>query len=322
VKISVIIPTYNSAAVIRMTLDSVLRQTVAPAEILVLDDGSTDETISILNSYKPRVTIFRQTNRGVAAARNELCRRADGDFIAFLDHDDLWHPRYLEIQSQSFAMNPEAAAFFTRQHDFYGLGDYEWNADLNDYSVAGEIISPVNFMRRYNNSTGTFYSMSFCCMPKSVLKKLGDEPFCEQLSGVDDCYLCNLLPFFGPVVFKPAPLVAYRVTQQAQSVNQLKNYKLVVEVFKLLEKRYRTFGDAQLLNTYNAAFAVKRRNYGKTLMGVGRVAEARNQFLNASTLAGGFASAGKSFLLLGSSFLPKMLQPHWPAANRVSKVQP
>ena len=321
-KISVVIPAYNSAAVIRHTLDSVLRQTIQPDEILVLDDGSTDETLSILHSYEPRVSVFRRQNRGVAAARNELCQRAGGDLIAFLDHDDVWHPRYLEIQSQSFVMNPSAAAFFTRHDNFDGVGDYEWSRVSLDFSAATEIISPANFVERYNNSTGTFYSMSFCCIPKSVMMRLGDRPFCEQVSGVDDCYICNLLPLFGPVVFKSIPLVAYRITQQAQSVNQLKNFKLVVDAFQLLENRYQAFGDTQLWNAFNAAFAGKRRRFGKTLMGEGRIAEARSQFLNALRLAGGSASARKSFLLLCLSFMPKTLQPRWPSAHRVSEVQP
>ena len=82
-KVSVLIPTYNSASFIQITLESVLHQTIAPTEILVMDDGSTDETISILGSYKPRISVFQQRNRGVADARNELCRRARGDLIAF-----------------------------------------------------------------------------------------------------------------------------------------------------------------------------------------------------------------------------------------------
>lgn len=125
-KISVVIPTYNSAAVIRLTLDSVLRQTVPPHEILVLDDGSTDDTVAIVESYAPKVSVIRQSNHGVAAARNELSRRATGELIAFLDHDDLWHPRYLEIQGQAYSANPDAVAFFTRHDNFYGLGVYDW----------------------------------------------------------------------------------------------------------------------------------------------------------------------------------------------------
>ena len=127
VKITVAIPTYNSTATIRSTLESVLAQTARPDEILVLDDGSTDDTISILESYKPRVALFRQENQGVAGTRNALCARASGDLIAFLDHDDIWHPSYLEVQRYFFVEYSEAAAFFTAHVNFNGYGSYEWN---------------------------------------------------------------------------------------------------------------------------------------------------------------------------------------------------
>lgn len=318
-KISVVIPTYNSAAVIRLTLDSVLCQTVKPQEILVLDDGSSDDTVGILKSYAPRVTVIEQANRGVAAARNELSRRATGDLVAFLDHDDLWHPRYLEVQSGQFAKHPQAAAFFTRHDNFNGYGDYAWSDEGWDRGSETEVIEPVNFMERYNRSTGTFYSMSFCCVPKAVLAGLGEPPFYEAVSGVDDCYLCNLLPLAGPVVFTPSQLVAYRVTGGAQSVNQLKNFKLVVDAFQRLEPRYQTVADARLRRAFQIEFAGKRRRFGKTLMGAGRVNEARAQFWQALRQAGQPASAVKSFSLGCLSHLPKFLQPRWPASQRGSQ---
>lgn len=320
--ISVVIPTYNSAAVIRLTLDSVLRQTVPPNEILVLDDGSTDDTVSILESFAPKVSVIRQSNRGVAAARNELSRLATGDLIAFLDHDDLWHPRYLEVQSGQFARHPQAAAFFTRHDNLNGYGDYPWSNAGWDHDGETEVIDPVSFMERYNSSAGTFYSMSFCCLPKAVLAQLGEAPFCEAVSGVDDCYLCNLLPLAGSVVYTPAQLVAYRVTGNAQSVNQLNNFRLVVDVFQLLEHRYRACGDPQLWNAFRIAFAGKRRRYGKTLMGAGRVAEARSQFLAALGLANMSSSAAKSIFLFTLSCLPSALQPQWPSSLRRSGGQP
>src|SRR5262245_6496134 len=101
-KVSVAIPTYNSARFIQTTLKSVLSQSVAPNEILVVDDGSTDETVAILSSYGSSIRVIRQSNQGVAAARNALARHVNGDLVAFLDHDDLWHPRYLETQCSSF----------------------------------------------------------------------------------------------------------------------------------------------------------------------------------------------------------------------------
>ncbi len=321
-KISVVIPTYNSAAVIRLTLESVLRQTVPPQEILVLDDGSSDDTVAILKSYAPRVTVIEQANRGVAAARNELSRRATGDLVAFLDHDDLWHPRYLEVQSGQFAKHPKAAAFFTRHDNFNGYGDYQWNEEGWDRGIETEIIDPVRFVERYNSSTGTFYSMSFCCLPKVVLTRMGAAPFCEAVSGVDDCYLCNLLPLEGAVVFTPSRLVAYRVTGSAQSVNQLKNFQQVVKVFQLLEDRFRNASDAKLLRGFLLAFAGKRRRYGKTLMGAGNVPEARSQFRQAIGLAVQPASLVKSGALLVLSYMPAPLQPRWPSSQRASLAKP
>lgn len=315
-KVSVVIPTFNSAKVIRKTLDSVLRQTCPAEEILVLDDGSQDETVSVLESYKPRITVLQQANRGVAAARNVLCEKAGGNFIAFLDHDDLWHPRYLEVQRGQFEKHPQAAAFFVCHENFNGFGDFDWSKlDLN-FMTAPEVIGPVRFVERYNKSTGTFYSMSFCCIPKSTLAKVDGPPFCEEVSGVDDCYLCNLLPLQGPVVFTPIRLVAYRLTSSAQSVNQLKNFKQVVDVFEKLEARYVRSGDARLLGAFNAAFAGKRRRYGKTLMGAGRVAEARSEFRKAARRSPAVDSRVKSLGLYFASLLPKFFQPRWPASQR------
>src|SRR4051794_25124057 len=101
-KFSVLMPAYNAADTIDQALQSVFAQTVRPHEILVVDDGSTDATGAIIARYRQRVQYFQQANAGVAAARNALCARAGGDVIAYLDADDSWHPRYLEIQQKNF----------------------------------------------------------------------------------------------------------------------------------------------------------------------------------------------------------------------------
>src|SRR4051794_23550692 len=126
-KVSALIPTYNSAATIRGTLDSVLAQTAPADEILVMDDGSTDSTVSILESYRPRITVLQQRNGGVAQARNMLCARATGELLPFLDHDDFWHPDYLKTQRQLFPNHPRPVAFFTGHATLYGAGNYtQW----------------------------------------------------------------------------------------------------------------------------------------------------------------------------------------------------
>ena len=99
VTISVVIAAYNAAKYIRETLDSVLAQSYPPLEIIVVDDGSTDETAAIVRSYAGRVRLVQQENRGEPAARNVGIRHAKGDYIAFVDSDDLWMPEKLERQA-------------------------------------------------------------------------------------------------------------------------------------------------------------------------------------------------------------------------------
>src|SRR4029450_5225599 len=94
-KVSVIIPTYNGAGFIGETIDSVLEQTYQDFELIVVDDGSTDETHKVLNSYGDKLKICSQANRGVTAARNAGIQAASGELIAFLDHDDLWEKEKL-----------------------------------------------------------------------------------------------------------------------------------------------------------------------------------------------------------------------------------
>jgi glycosyltransferase involved in cell wall biosynthesis len=106
-RISVIIPAYNAAAYIERALQSVLNQTRAAEEIIVINDGSTDATSEILKQYKGKIRIIEQVNAGVSAARNTGIRAASGDWIAFLDADDEWLPEKLTKQCQFHQAHPE-----------------------------------------------------------------------------------------------------------------------------------------------------------------------------------------------------------------------
>src|SRR3989338_2429905 len=97
--VSVVIPTYNRAVRVKNAIDSVLSQTAADYEIVVVDDGSTDGTADIIHStYGSKVILIEQENKGVSAARNTGVRAARGDLIAFLDNDDRWMPEKLQTQ--------------------------------------------------------------------------------------------------------------------------------------------------------------------------------------------------------------------------------
>ena len=104
--ISVIIPAYNYAHYLREAIDSALAQMLPPLEVIVVDDESTDETPQVLAAYGDRIRVVRQKNQGVAVARNAGVAAARGDLVAFLDADDVWLPRKLELQLARFEADP------------------------------------------------------------------------------------------------------------------------------------------------------------------------------------------------------------------------
>lgn len=108
-RVSVVIPTYNRARLICETLDSVLAQTYRDFEIIVVDDGSTDGTQEVVSRYGPSLRYLRQENAGPAAARNAGIRASGGEYVAFLDSDDLWLPRKLEEEMAVLASEPSCA---------------------------------------------------------------------------------------------------------------------------------------------------------------------------------------------------------------------
>jgi glycosyltransferase involved in cell wall biosynthesis len=107
-KVSVIIPIYNGEMFLREALDSVLAQTYPLHEIIAIDDGSTDSSPEILRSYGQQLTLCRQENQGVAAARNAGLRLASGDAIAFIDQDDLWPPDRLRQMAEALQADPQS----------------------------------------------------------------------------------------------------------------------------------------------------------------------------------------------------------------------
>ncbi len=101
-KVSIIIPTYNSSSYLSGAVDSVLSQTYKNNEVIVVDDGSTDRTKQLIQERYPEVLYVYQDNHGPSVARNHGIGMATGDYIAFLDSDDLWFPKKLELQMEVF----------------------------------------------------------------------------------------------------------------------------------------------------------------------------------------------------------------------------
>ena len=152
--VSVIVPTYNRGWCLEEAIDSVFSQSYGEYELIIVNDGSTDDTENRLSQYH-KITVITQQNRGVSAARNRGIALSSGDLIAFLDSDDLWLPEKLSVQVAFFQANPEALVCQTQE---------TWIRN-------GRRIYPKN---RHQKQSGNFFerSLRLCLVsPSAVMMK-------------------------------------------------------------------------------------------------------------------------------------------------------
>ncbi len=174
-KISVVIPTLNRIKTLQRALDSVINQTYKPAEIIVVDNGSSDGTLKFLREQYPKITILTENKIGVSSARNKGIKKSINQWIALLDSDDAWHPRKLEIQT---SMLDCALKEYNLIHT-----DEVWFRNNKH----------INQMKKHKKQGGYIFErcLSLCCISpssvlfkKNILDKVGlfDEslPVCED----------------------------------------------------------------------------------------------------------------------------------------------
>ena len=314
-KISVLIPAYNSSATIDATIRSVLAQSLLPFEVLVLDDGSTDETYARLQAYAPQVTAYRCKNGGSALARNFLCAKAQGDAIAFLDADDVWHPEYLKTQAKILGAHPSAVAGFVGYVTFRNDASLSWPNLPAGGSLPSELLSSLTFFQQYNQSP--IHLVPSCCFfPRRIMPTFGAKPFPEGLAGAEDFYFFNSLSTRGPVAVCPTRLVGYRQTPGSLGSDRLLNTGGSVKGMQLLAEKNSGEFPRTFARAFALAFASRRRRYARHLMGGGKPAEAREQIRLSLARSGSLASAVKSVGLYLCTLLPRALQPKWPGRYR------
>ncbi len=155
--VSVIIPTFNRSHLLEKTINSVLKQTFRDFEIIIIDDGSTDNTQILLNKYSlVKLTVLSE-NKGVSYARNRGIELAKGNYISFLDSDDLWETKKLEVQTEWLEKHPEVAACQTDEVWIRngvrvnpGEKHKKYSGDIFFQSLPLCIVSPSSVMIRTN----------------------------------------------------------------------------------------------------------------------------------------------------------------------------
>ncbi len=225
-ELSVVIPAFNREWSLRGTIDSVLACGVE-AEIIVVDDGSTDRTVEAAQSYGSRVIVLQQANGGPAGARNTGLKRATGSIISFLDSDDIWQPGLVPECLQAFRDHPAidvlaCEASFGNATDGYqpltpvtGRGEF---AKLLTNPIGPKLFKLERdpFMRLMIERMQVFLGSTF--IRRTALDAIG--PFDPALFGGEDYELCLRLAATHPFAFLDRPLAQYEKHPGGISTNQ------------------------------------------------------------------------------------------------------
>ncbi|WP_160898779.1 MULTISPECIES: glycosyltransferase [Halomonadaceae] len=208
--ISIVTPAYNRADYLPVAIDSVLAQTYANFEHLIVDDGSTDNTSGVVSSYEDeRIRYFRQENQGQSVARNLGIEHSRGEFICFLDSDDAWLPEKLRQQVEVFERHPEAGVVY---------GDYIF-VDALDNQL------PLSNMRRRSGWIteqllgDNFVSMNTTMARAELLHRVGG--FDPTDRHAEDYGLWLHVSLHAPFVYVPECWAYYRIMENQISSDKL-----------------------------------------------------------------------------------------------------
>jgi len=224
--VSIIIPTYNRDWILKAAIDSVLAQDYKNFELIVIDDGSTDNTLELLKAYQQNLSVIQQKNAGVSAARNRGIVAAAGLYVAFLDSDDIWLPKKLSCQIQFFNANPDARICQTEEI---------WMRN-------GVRVNPKN---RHKKPSGMIFerSLALCLVsPSAVMlqRSLFDEVglFDESLPACEDYDLWLRISCKYPVHLIKTPLITKRGghADQLSRAPGLDKFR-ITSLIKIIESR-------------------------------------------------------------------------------------
>lgn len=224
--ISVIIPAYNAEKTIQETIESVLKQTFSDFELILINDGSCDSTLDIVESIQaPRLKVLSYTNSGsVAVSRNRGLSHASGEFIAFLDADDLWTPDKLEAQLSALQQNPQAAVAYSWVDRIDESGKFLRHG--RRVNLTGDVYAELllgNFLQNGSNPL----------IRKQALCEVGG--FDESLLNAEDQDLYLRLAARYHFVAVPSTQILYRISSKSKSANVS---RLEGQALKVIERGF------------------------------------------------------------------------------------
>lgn len=297
-RISVIIPVHNRAGLVRDCIESVRAQTYQDFEIIVVDDGSTDGTRAVLQTYGECIRFIAQENRGQGGsyARNAGVQAAQGEFIAFLDSDDLWLPEKLARQIALFEANPDLMWAYTDMELFDGQsGEVLYRLGATHPLFEGDILEPL-FVR-------TFVPLVTLMVRREVFAEVGD--FWPTAKGTDTDMMLRIAAKY-PIAVVPQVLTRYRV--HANSVTGAFDNMRAYELSNLVRERAVQRDPQRLMPLYDKARAQAATSTALLLARQGHVREARALFREAIRLAPGELSRYPYWLgtFLGTGAVAKL----------------
>lgn len=205
--ISIVIPSYNRAHLIGQTIENIFEQSFEDYELIIVDDGSTDDTETAVASYLDRIVYIKQENKGITGARNTGLRAAKGEWIALQDSDDHWHPRKLEQQVEDMRTHPELDVFFLEsilQRPHLGGDVKSFENSGFDKHLKSDEFTTVERPLHYHIKYGVAWVQA-TLIRKKTLFDVG--LYDEWLGLFTDLDLFARLALLGPWGFNPTPLV-------------------------------------------------------------------------------------------------------------------
>lgn len=220
-KVSVILPAYNGEKYIAAAIDSVLNQTYKNYEIIVVNDGSKDSTADILSGYGGKIKVISQPNGGIAKARNVAIGNSKGEYLAFLDQDDLWLPDKLERQMELLEKDKEIGLVYT---DVYIMGDN--NTEL----VSFKLRRPYRGMAVDQLFLNNFIATSSVITRKECFEKVG--LFDQSLSPCLDYDRWLYIAAFYKIDYVDRPLVRFRDHVSTFRKNEIVTTEKIIETLR------------------------------------------------------------------------------------------